>query len=37
MKMPATLGQLIHVLENVFSRVKHSGVIRGNPLVCIDM
>lgn len=29
--MPATLGQLIHVLKDVFSRIKHSSDIPGAP------
>lgn len=29
--MPATLGQLIHVLEDVFSRIKHGSDIPGAP------
>jgi len=29
--MPATLDQLIRVFSNVFSRVKHSSMIPGDP------
>lgn len=35
--MPASLGQLIHVLENVFSRVKHSSDIPGAPWTHMGM
>lgn len=31
MKMPATLGQLIDVLENVFLKVIHSCMIPRDP------
>lgn len=31
MKMPATLGQLIHVLVKAFSRIKHGTDIPGAP------
>lgn len=31
--MPATLGQLMHVLEDVFSRIKHGSDIPGAPRV----